>query len=151
MNESDLAYLAGFFDGEGSVSISENGKPSPRALSPNHTLQVAIGNTDITVLKQIQQHFGGYLTTRCPSKPRHKTVYQWSLRSTGAADFLKAIRPYLKMKCKQADIAIAFQESKPKYSKARVTAEIVAWREQQRKDIRMLNGRHIDGGTVSPN
>ena len=44
MNKINLAYIAGFFDGEGSITIHENCKPSPRGKSPNHTLQISIGN-----------------------------------------------------------------------------------------------------------
>lgn len=140
LNNEDLAYIAGFFDGEGSVTIHENWRPSPRGKSPNHTLQVSIGNTDASVLIWVHSMFGGSLTTRKP-RPGHRIVTQWIIRSNGAAKFLATIRPFLRMKTKQADIALTFQNGKVRHRRNQLTKEEIEFREEKRIAIRILNGR----------
>ena len=141
MDDLDLAYIAGFFDGEGSITISNRVASSCRSLSPNHTVTVSVGNTDPTVVSILHKEFGGSLSFAKAKRENHKDIYQWQISARGACVFLSAIRPFLKMKHKQADIAINFQESKPPYSKTRLTDEVIAWREEQKKKIQDLNGR----------
>jgi hypothetical protein len=143
LRNEDLAYIAGFFDGEGSVTIHENWRPSPRGKSPNHTLQVSIGNTDPHVLQWIHGAFGGSLTTRPATKPRHKDVTQWIIRSNGAASFLRALLPFLRMKTEQALTGISFQDGRGGYRSRRLTDDEIAFRESKRVAIRLLNGRNV--------
>lgn len=139
----ELAYIAGFFDGEGSITIHENFAPSPRGKSPNHTLQVAIGNTDKRVVEWIHAHFGGSLTMRKTTKPNHRDVMQWIIRSNGASQFLEAILPFLRMKIEQAKIGLSFQNEKGNYRRERLTQEMIDFREEKRRAIRLLNGRNV--------
>lgn len=140
MNDFDLAYIAGFFDGEGSVTIHDNYAKSPRGKSPNHTLQVSIGNTDPRILIWLHQEYGGSLCYRKEKRKNHRKVLQWTLRTRGALVFLEAIRPFLRMKCDQIDIAIAYQKTK-KMTRKQLTPETIAWREAQRIIIRELNAK----------
>lgn len=144
MTKADLIYIAGFFDGEGSITIHHNFQPSPRGKSPNHTLQVSIGNTDRTVLDSIHAAFGGSFSVRPGQKKNHREVFQWGARCRGALKFLKAIRPYLRMKCAQADVAIAYQERKTMQGPQRLSPAVIMWREEQRHLIRQLNGRNLN-------
>lgn len=143
LTSEDLAYIGGFFDGEGSITIHENFRPSPRGKSPNHTLQVSIGNTDGRVLAWIHSHFGGSLTLRPATKPRHREVSQWIIRSNGAASFLSAILPFLRMKNEQAGIGLKFQAEKGQYRRNRLSQEEIDFREKMRVSIRLLNGRNV--------
>jgi len=111
LSDIDLSYIAGFFDGEGSITIHHNCRPSPRGKSPNHTLQVSIGNTDPSILILIHKNFGGSILAR-KRRPGHRDVTQWAIRAALALPFLEAIRPFLRMKSKQADVAIAYQKTK---------------------------------------
>jgi hypothetical protein len=137
------SYIAGFFDGEGSITIHENSKPSPRGKNPNHTLQVSIGNTDPRVLRKIHAQFGGGLTHRKLVSPKHRPVTQWFVRAAQALPFLLAIRPFIYMKGEQIDIAIRFQQSKKMRGPLLVTPKKLQWREEQRQKIRALNARTI--------
>ena len=140
MTSDELSYIAGFFDGEGSITIHENGKPSPRGKVPNHTLQVSIGNTDPRVLGWIHRNFRGSLIVRKTVKPNHRQVTQWTIRAAAALPFLEAIKPFVRMKIEQVNLAIAFQKTKYRHNTP-VAHEEVVWREGQRQLIRELNGR----------
>lgn len=137
----ELAYIAGFFDGEGSITIHENCKPSPRGKNPNHTLQVAIGNTDPRVLVWIQSVFGGGLGYRKSTKPRNRGIAQWVIRAAAALPFLEAIRPFIRMKGDQCDIAITYQRTKARRGSGSIPLDMIAWREAQRQAIKTLNAR----------
>ena len=142
LSAEDLAYIAGFFDGEGSVTIHENGRPSPRGISPNHTLQASIGNTDPIVLRWIHENFGGSLTYRKTKRENSRNIAQWAIRARSALPFLEAIRPYIRMKGQQIDVAIEYQKTKTMRGPKKVTAQDIVWREEQRQKIRGLNAIH---------
>lgn len=139
MTPTDIAYIAGFFDGEGSITIHENCKPSPRGKNPNHTLQVSIANTDPRALRWIHAEFGGLLIFRRRATEGHRNLLQWVIRCGGAMRFLAAIRPFLRMKCEQADIAINYQQAKAMRGPVKITEDVIRWREEQRQRIRALN------------
>ncbi len=140
------AYIAGFFDGEGSITIHENCRPSPRGKSPNHTLQISIGNTDPTILVLIHKQFGGSFSERKVTKPNHRRFFQWTVRAAAAKPFLEAIEPFVVMKKKQVQTALEFQNAKRlcrgqgnKY----VTPEELSSRECHRSTIRNLNACQV--------
>jgi hypothetical protein len=140
LTQIELSYIAGFFDGEGSITIHINGRRySPRGLSPNHTLQVSIGNTDALIPSWIQSIYGGSLTHRFSDNKRCKRVTQWTLRCIGALAFLEDIYPYLKMKRPQAEIAMNYQHRKIMRGPKKLMPEEIQWREKQRIDIKVLN------------
>ncbi len=95
MLDIDLAYTAGFFDGEGCISISKNG-----------AVDLRIVNTAKNVLLKIQSIFGGSITDR--SQKVNKRQYAYSIYGSNAIEFLKLIRPYLVDKAKQADTILEY-------------------------------------------
>jgi len=100
MHKTDISYVAGLFDGEGTIVIQrDNG----------YSLRCSIENTDRAVIKWLEDNFGG--STR-EVKGVRKRKWQWVIRCRDAWRFLLLVRPYLKIKDAQARIAIAFQETK---------------------------------------
>jgi len=91
------AYIAGFFDGEGGITISGSLK---RSSGVNHvvwTRRVYIGNTEISVLKAIQNKLGGKL------RPWHhragcKPYFSLDFHSNASVRFLRSLSPYLVLK-----------------------------------------------------
>jgi len=85
----ELAYAAGLFDGEGSISLVR------QRINRSHSPQVAVASTDHEVIRWFQQRFGGSVVTKPPRKSSHSVSYDWRLTDRRALDFLKLIRPYL--------------------------------------------------------
>lgn len=139
LNDLDLAYVAGFFDGEGSVMITDN--YSLRGLAPNPTLRVSIGNTDPCVIKKLAQVYGGVYTIRRVNKQNHRNVAQWCVSTHKAVAFLRDIAPFVKMKRDQIALALKFQRSKKMRGKKRVPVEVVAKREASKTHMTTLNKR----------
>lgn len=95
-----FAYLAGIIDAEGCVRIERKG----RELSP----VVHVRMKDGYVCKWIAERFGGYILDPSPSN----NVYTWGAERHVAVSCLRKIKPYLRLKQEQAEIAIRLQRHK---------------------------------------
>ena len=136
MKQTDLAYVAGIVDGEGYIGISaDHRKRNPSR--PCWRLRVSVTNTNEWLMQYLMFSFGGVISLK--SSHNIKPCYNWTLNRGKAADFLKLILPYLKLKRPQAELAIQFQASISK-STRRLTDEQRAVREAQM--LLMKNMKH---------
>ena len=85
----ELAYAAGLFDGEGSISLVRHRE------NRTHSPQVSIASTDYEVVNWFQERFGGSIVTKQPRMSNHSVSYDWRLTDRRALAFLGLIRPYL--------------------------------------------------------
>jgi len=136
MNEYDLVYAAGFFDGEGSIDIS-NRKEKNRI---RYILQVRVGQSK-EVGKQIcnwlQLNFDGYIFSR----DREKNIeYLWTVTAQKAFKFLSQIYPYLKGKKNQANLAIEFAQEMNKNLGKPWQLEKYSYYETAKQEMHFLNG-----------
>ena len=122
----DIRYVAGFFDGEGSVSITRR-KPrigaSGQPTSPKYILEAIIWNTNRRVLELIQQDFGGVLKRRRPRGNQRKESWGLVWSHGRAYSFLERVFPYLVVKREQAKLGLMYWESR-KRSKRLPESEI---------------------------
>lgn len=123
MGKTEIAYMAGFFDGEGSIHIDSCPMKRPRRLI------VQLGQANEWVLKIFQFQFGGKIYEHHDKRQRRQ-LWQWRLNSQQALDFLLIISPYLKLKKAEAEIAIKFQQAKSPRGK-KLTEEEAAIEEAQ--------------------
>ena len=126
-----LAYLAGFFDGEGCIAII---KGKNHLGNVQYSLIVIVSNTSDYILHLYKLSFGGRIQKRKHKKPEWRDCYVWELSSTRAYDFLKCVYPYLILKKAQADLAFEFQENQSKYdgSNLKLSDKEISMREEQR-------------------
>lgn len=101
MTEVDRAYIAGLFDGEGSVSFvfkkAKNGKRYGK-------LYARISNTDRKVLEWIKETLGfGFIVSTKMPKPNCKPCYDFVVAYEKARKFLAIVQPYLKIKAGSVD------------------------------------------------
>lgn len=103
-----LPYVAGFFDGEGSIGIY---KAYYRGKCVGYRLRTQLcqnrGEEANELMEQLSATFGGSASTQ-------QKKLNWQLNAEKAADFLSQILPHLRMKKLQAEVAIAWQKSRPK-------------------------------------
>ena len=107
MDGADLAWAAGFIDGEGCISIgrhkatTENG-----AKNPQHTLELQVGNTNLDVLNLLCSMFGGAI---CELDRRTgKRIWLWRCSTRQAEAAIRKLLPYLKVKRAEAELALDF-------------------------------------------
>ena len=94
-------WMAGFFDGEGCVNITQVGKKRYGQL------RVYIVNTDPAVLGLIAATYGGMLTAPRTAKAGWKPFRSVVFIAGSAAEFLEAIRPYVILKKAQVELGLA--------------------------------------------
>jgi len=94
--KEELIYIAGFFDGDGCVSVSQR------------SLIVNIGNTVKEPLVLVHRFFGGNITEYQPKGNRQLT-YTWTVYGNNAEDFLKYVLPYLIIKKRVAILGLELQ------------------------------------------
>ena len=102
--KTDLAYLAGFYDGEGSIQIVHQ---KTKRNKNNFSLQIRLFNTNLKVLYYYWNIFKlGHIYQR---KGTNKLIYTWVIYSNEAKTLLSHLLPYLIIKKKQVKIGIHFQ------------------------------------------
>lgn len=134
--ETDLAYLAGLIDGEGTISCSINlTKKNVRALQK----QLSIFNTNITLIEWIESRFGGKIHSRKRSD-KWKTEHQIKWSANDASKLLSLVLPYLVIKKEQAELFIALHETKASRD---ISEEMHTYRESLVDRVRELNKRGV--------
>jgi hypothetical protein len=135
-----LAYVAGLFDGEGSIVIGCSIGRTNRK-NPCYFLQVGITNTDRELIDWLRSTFGGHISdnSHSPSRSTQRPCWAWRVTSRQAHGFLRNILPYLRTKKPQALIAIEFQEHMTAFASNRaLSANLLAIREDYRSKLRSL-------------
>jgi hypothetical protein len=98
----DLTYLAGFFDGEGHVSIISFIGHGHR----QYAARIHVTNTDLPSLEHYKSIYGGSI--RPHGKPK-KQSYRWELTiNEDRMKFLLSMLPYLTVKKEEANIVLQF-------------------------------------------
>lgn len=136
-----LAYIAGFFDGEGYVTIS---KASNRSKSGSrYWLIASFTNTHKGVLDEIQKVVGGKVIFHQGNKglTHH---YRLTFYSRQANDLMKKITPYLIVKKPEAEIAIKYQNGIRQVGSGRgLTESELAFQDQCYQEIRSYHGNKM--------
>lgn len=133
MLETDKAYIAGFVDGEGYIGISIHRRKDWNR--PYYTTQLNVYNTDIFALQSMAESAGVgsiYLAHR-QERPEHKIGYVWRTTGLKAIELLKELLPYLKVKHKQAELAIRFPADGRSFHNNQAAQEAI------REAIKILN------------
>lgn len=114
----DVAYAAGFFDGEGTVSIGR--------IPSGFRAQVVVNNTDLFPLEWLRERWGGKVYKfRPPGVGFRRQSWQWVLPERRIVGFLSDVLPYLKIKRPVAENAIAFLQLKVRPRRGRRQSETI--------------------------
>lgn len=108
LTELQIAYYAGFFDGEGHATIRrQNNYSGNKRVWWN--LWVAVSNVRIEPLTTLHQEFGGSLLALKNWKT-HRPLIRWSCASNQAAHFMRTVQPYCILKSEIIIICLEFQD-----------------------------------------
>jgi hypothetical protein len=135
LSELDRVYLAGLFDGEGSVSIISG------------CLRITITNRNADVLRWIQGVYGGGLNSRPDGwRPGWRENHCLTITTRKAARFLADVLPFLRIKKAQAEIGLLVQSS-TKWGGRADRSEWFQKREMLRQELLRLNGKNVPKGS----
>lgn len=110
----DLAWAAGFFDGEGSISLRLTSRYQSGERKHSVTLECRVAQVDREPLEKLLELFGGRIARMSRTNPKHKPVNVWVITARHAALFLQRIKPYSARPRvrERIELAIQFQEQK---------------------------------------
>jgi len=139
LTEPTKAYIAGFFDGEGTIGIITRKRPYNTA-NPNHQLFVSCTNTNEPVIHYLHSIFGGSIFHANDTRGKRRTCLRWALNSAKAMQFLSCLLPYLIVKRDEAIIAIKLQATY-EHTQYIVSAEVIKSRNFYASELTRLKGR----------
>lgn len=101
--EADRIWAAGAFDGEGYVGLS-------KVKGGYLNLRVAVCNTDPRFVAPFKAWFGGCICWVDASKynPNSRPRWTWEITGGRGAGVMAFLRPFLRIKHEQADLAIEY-------------------------------------------
>lgn len=121
-NQTDLAYLAGIIDGEGSIYIG-NFSCNPITKVPYFQTNIQVTNTDKKLIDWLNETFGGLTNKR--SQKQHdsrsrKQAYTWTASGDRLTHLCQLILPYIICKKRQVEIMLEMRATFNYKSTARI-------------------------------
>lgn len=104
------AYLAGLFDGEGTVAVYESSSASRGERRPIWVYQVQITNCSLKVLDHVAAAVGGSVVRKSAGRVNWRQCFVWRLCGDGAATFMEAVLPFAIVKADEIREALRFRE-----------------------------------------
>lgn len=136
-DDEDLAYAAGFLDGEGCFSTINKKNAA--------SIRVTVSNTNRPVLLWLKSKFGGCVAPQYKDKSKlklnHRPVYIWNVDSNQANILCNIIVPYLKEKAEQALLLIALHQTKQPRGRRKLPEHIKQQRDYLYK--RLVEAKHV--------
>ena len=151
MKKIELAYLAGFLDGEGCFTLVKTYRQDVR-FDYWGNIQCGMANTpqNREILQWLKNLFGGYYKEFPQTEKRklrnQKPVVFWRIVSQSSAKCAKQLLPFLRVKRRQAEIIIAFAKLQEKHRRKRglkFTKAEIEKRENLLQEIRKLNKKGL--------
>ena len=140
--ETQLAYLAGIIDGEGSIYIQ--GRKRFKAISYFPRFQIV--NTNKDLMQWIHKTFGGLIYDKCRKKhnPKWRPQIEWFTTRGLLDQLLPLIIPYLVSKKKHALIMVEFRKTfEKKFGSQGVPQDIQDFRIECHNRLKLLNKRGV--------
>ena len=133
----DIAWAAGFFDGDGYVTINRGFRQNKYIC---HILFVGSNHVAPEPLEALAKLFGGVVVldqnSLKPSEFNRKPRYRWKITGDKAKEALICMMPYFRNKQQAAEIGIELANT---LNKGSVTPEVIATRDILWNALKHLN------------
>ncbi len=134
LTDTEKAYLAGIIDGEGCITVCKSSRYDNRVIT------VAVAMNDREAIDILFEHFGGCLFELKKQNPKWNDGWRWAVKQRKAKVVLEAVLPYLRIKDRQAILALEFIASFTHIG-GRATPEQREKQSQLHQQISALNQR----------
>lgn len=122
----DLSYIAGLFDGEGSVTLTR------REGRDIQYVALSLSNTHREIVERIKQSLG------CGSVHKQSgvnlPVYNWYVSHAAAAECIEKLLPFLIVKRKEAELALEWY--KQSYEIGKTARAFFRWDKEKYKQLK---------------
>lgn len=107
-SEAVRAYAAGIIDGEGSITVQRASVPAHGSKTMRVIPRLSVAMTHVETLQWLAAVWGGTVILRSyrELETHRRPVYVWEVRGHIMAAFLRDVHPFLRIKRKQADLAL---------------------------------------------
>lgn len=146
INATELSYIAGLMDGDGSFSLCKKIEDEKR--SPLYYPLIQVSTTYYDVIDLLYNNFGGTIGTRATyidgRNIKHRESKHWKLeKAPKCIPFLKSMVPYIIGKRKQVDLLIKYIEQNPFVRGSnKLSQDILREREKIYLKMQQLNAEH---------
>jgi LAGLIDADG endonuclease len=134
MISEDLAWAAGFLDGEGCFTI--NGAAGGRSVQP----LIAVTQVRRKPLDKLAEMFGGNVRPQ-----RHRqghTYFQWVITGSRLTVMIPLVLPYLVLKKDEAQAILDFAQTTVRRNGTRITPQEAEIRENSIQALALARGRN---------
>lgn len=136
----EISWAAGFFDGEGYVSIVERDTKYKDKHYTGHYLRIGINHVNPKPLQEFQRIFGGKLRFQNPETVvgNRKPRCSWVATTNEASAILKQLLPYMQNKNRATEIGLELQNTMSE-NKKQLSNETFCYRALLKKELERLN------------
>lgn len=142
----DLAWAAGFIDGEGCLLIQSAKRNGVRY----YWIMVSAPQVNPEPLIKLQTIFGGAIHHRAARPAKWADIYEWHIGNRQAASMLHRVLPYLLVKRGQADLLLTFDALLLRKGKRALTVPEIARRAALADAVKALNRKGISKPLIGP-
>ncbi len=140
-NAHDLAWCAGFFDGEGFVTIQERKSIVKDKIYRGYYLRIGVNHVAVEPLEELQRLLGGTIRKQLgiPVGNRHLR-HSWQMSCQQAREALIKMMPYFRNKQEVATLGIELQNTMGNRGE-RTTEALQLLRAMLKQKISTLNAK----------
>jgi len=134
MNQNDIAYIAGLFDGEGTVDYKQRWEK--RAKGRRYKVWriiMDIAMTDELVIRWVHEILGvGAIMEKPPRKPHYKKQWRWRCSFREALYVAKLLWPHAQTKLHKLEQIIDHYDTE---DEAKPSADIIYLKERKKPNV----------------
>lgn len=136
-------YIAGLFDGEGSVSSTVNKKTGQIQV------RASLAMSHEETVRKLYRIFGGYFGKQNKYAAHHKDKFHWYVTGKNLLFFLATVMPHLEVKREEAEIVLQIQTELSKRGKG--SRQKLVQAAHRRKLVELRNRlSEVKGGAYAP-
>lgn len=139
-SEQDKAYAAGFFDGEGNITIAMNQRGGARGIYRTYNMRVGASQNNTETLFWLRDRWSG--TVRPIKRSTPHRGHEWQCFARQALRFLNDVLPFLQVKHERAILALKYQNMIVQRGRAGRTPEHLATMALMKSTMNILNAHH---------
>jgi hypothetical protein len=122
----EIAWAAGFFDGEGCVRAS-----AASGKKKGYSARCTVANTDPRPISKFHELFGGTVSVRESKMLGQRRSFEWTIQGDELDEFISQILPFSMTKREQLELLLKFRELMPGRGFRKITNS-ERWKERKR-------------------
>ncbi len=141
----ELSYLAGLFDGEGTICIQKDSRPlskdNGRNWNPIYNITFRVGMIDEKAIRGFKEFFKvGFIDCE-KSYHKFRPMWRYSIRAKDDARMvIEMILPFLRVKKPQGELALRYFVDCPSKRGVYLSPKVLEKKEEYYLEMRKLNG-----------